>query len=64
MKLEDITEGQSVRINTPGESHHKRTGTVMMIVVTGPGRVWVDLGDVVWLYWPEELLKDKDGSLG
>ena len=60
MNLEDIVNGQSVRINTPGESHHKRTGTVVDVRPAGHGgRVVVDLGDVTWLYWPEELLKDK-----
>ena len=45
--------GDTVRINTPGESHHGRTGTVISERVSG--RLEVDLGDVQWLYEPSEL---------
>lgn len=48
----DFKIGQSVRINTPGESHHDRIGYVTQASTT---RVWVDLGDVVWMYFHGEV---------
>lgn len=53
--------GETVRVNTPGESHHKRSGVVFAAPqsTAGPVRVLVDLGDVQWLYWPEELMKEN-----
>jgi hypothetical protein len=56
--MEEFEVGESVRINTPGESHHKRTGVVAQRYVTG--RYKVDLGDVQWTYWPDELMKDRE----
>lgn len=50
----DFTTGDTVRINTPGESHHNRTGTIVR--KAGNGRLSVDLGDVTWLYWPSEVV--------
>lgn len=58
--MEEFAVGETVRINTPGESHHKRTGTVVRTVLGDSfGRILVDLGDVQWLYFPEELMKDR-----
>ena len=52
--------GQSVRINTPGESHHKRTGTIMQVPLPdAANRYTVDLGDVKWAYFSDELLDDS-----
>lgn len=51
--MKDFKIGQTVRINTPGESHHKRTGYV---TAANAVRVWVDLGDVVWMYLHSEVL--------
>lgn len=48
----DFKIGQLVRINTPGESHHQRTGTVTK---ASTERVWVDLGDVHWMYFHNEV---------
>ena len=58
--MREFEVGETVRINTPGESHHKRTGTVLVAPrsTRGPLRVLVDLGDVQWYYWPKELLKE------
>lgn len=50
----DFNSGDTVRINTPGESHHNRTGTVVR--KADNGRLTVDLGDVTWWYWPSEVL--------
>lgn len=49
--------GETVRVNTPGESHHKRTGTVEGVLSSG--RMYVDLGDVKWMYFPDELMKEN-----
>lgn len=54
--MDEFRKGQQVRINTPGESHHKRTGYVTAASTT---RVWVDLGDVVWMYFHDEVLDDS-----
>jgi len=45
--------GDTVRINTPGESHHGRTGTVIREL--NFDRLLVDLGDVQWRYSDSEL---------
>lgn len=58
----DFNPDDTVRINTPGESHHNRTGTVAH--KAPGGRLSVDLGDVTWLYWPSELIpaeQERDG---
>ena len=47
--------GETVRINTPGESHHKRTGVVVRVL--SRGRVIVDLGDARWMYLTSEVEK-------
>jgi hypothetical protein len=49
----EFTSDDTVRINTPGESHHNRTGTILR--KSDNGRLLVDLGDVKWMYWPSEL---------
>lgn len=49
----DFKIGQLVRINTPGESHHDRLGTVKQ---ASTSRVWVDLGDVIWMYFHDEVV--------
>lgn len=55
-----FTPGQQVWINTPGESHHKRTGTIMRVPLPdAANRYTVDLGDVRWLYFADELLDDS-----
>lgn len=43
----------TVRINTPGESHHNRVGTIVRKV--SDNRFEVELGDVQWAYRPSEL---------
>lgn len=50
--MKDFKVGQSVRINTPGESHHGRTGYVTAASTT---KVWVDLKDVHWMYFHGEV---------
>jgi hypothetical protein len=50
----DFNPEDRVRVNTPGESHHNRTGTIVR--KGGNGRLSVDLGDVTWLYRPSELV--------
>lgn len=50
----DFNRGDTVRVNTPGESHHDRTGTIVRRADNG--RLSVDFGEVTWLYWPSELL--------
>lgn len=58
--MENFEAGETVRINTPGESHHKRTGTVVETPMRDyVGRIVVDLGDVHWLYFPDELMKES-----
>lgn len=51
--MSDFNVQDTVRINTPGESHHDRTGIVLRKL--NGGRLEVDLGDVQWLYLPSEL---------
>lgn len=53
----DFGVGDTVRINTPGESHDQRTG--MVVRVLPRGRVVVDLGDVEWVYLPGELVAGR-----
>lgn len=62
--MEEFEVGETVRVNTPGESHHKRTGVVTGISDYSYGkRYWVDLGDVTWKYEAKELMKDRHKGL-
>lgn len=62
--VESFEVGETVRINTPGESHYKRTGVVVGISNYAYGeRFWIDLGDVTWKYSAEELMRDRDKGL-
>jgi hypothetical protein len=50
--VKEFKIGQTVRINTPGESHHGRIGHV---TAANTVKVWVDLGDVHWMYFHDEV---------
>lgn len=51
--MKDLKKGHRVRINTPGESHHDRTGTVTQASTT---RVWVAFDEgLVWMYFHSEV---------
>ena len=55
-----FSAGETVRINTPGESHHKRTGIVVCAATPEYGnRLVVGLGGVQLIFWPDELMKEK-----
>jgi hypothetical protein len=58
--MDTFAVGETVRVNTPGESHHDRTGEVQGTSYYHFGeRVWVHLGDVTWQYRPDELTKEE-----
>lgn len=50
--MSDFKIGQTVKINTPGESEHGKTGYVMSATET---KVFVDLGDMTWMYFHGEV---------
>lgn len=50
--MKDFKLDQRVKINTPGESHHGQVGYVTQASTT---KVWVNLGDVLWMYFHNEV---------
>lgn len=57
----EINEGDTVRINAPGEWGHGKVGKVL----TEPsvtGRMIVDTGTEQWWYYPDELEKVEKGE--
>lgn len=50
--MKDFKKQQRVQINTPGESHDKQVGTVTQASTT---KVWVQLADVLWMYFHSEV---------